>query len=152
MMGDLNSYYGSLPLKTLENSGLINLFDWLEPEERYSYVYQGSSQVLDHILVNENLEAYLIGVNVLHCNADYPLPLSDDEGFIHKSDHDPVIGTFIVAVTKRVSDYLITEKVILEKTVSKKIKYKKTPAGNPAGVFVNSRFNLIQVPLPAQQL
>jgi len=96
VMGDLNSYYGSLPMKTLENSGLINLFDRLEPEERYSYVYQGSSQVLDHILVNENLEAYLIGVNVLHCNADYPLPLSDDEGFIHKSDHDPVIGTFIL--------------------------------------------------------
>jgi len=96
VMGDLNSYYGSLPLKTLEYSGLINLFDWLEPEERYSYVYQGSSQVLDHILVNENLEAYLVEVNVLHCNADFPLPLSDDEGFIHKSDHDPVIGTFII--------------------------------------------------------
>jgi hypothetical protein len=96
VMGDLNSYYGSFPLQTLENSGLINLFDWLEPEERYSYVYHGSSQVLDHILMNENLEAYLVEVNVLHCNADFPLPLSDDEGFIHKSDHDPVVGTFIV--------------------------------------------------------
>ena len=96
VMGDLNSYYKSLPLQTLENSGLINLFDWLEPEERYSYVYQGSSQVLDHILVNENLEAYLVEVEVLHCNADFPLPLSDDEGFIHKSDHDPVVGTFLM--------------------------------------------------------
>lgn len=96
VMGDLNSYYGSLPLQTLEGTGLINLFDWLEPEERYSYVYQGSSQVLDHILVNEDMEAYLVGVNVLHCNADYPLPFSDGEGFIHKSDHDPVIGTFML--------------------------------------------------------
>jgi len=96
VMGDLNSYYGSLPLQTLEDSGLINLFDWLEPEDRYSYVYQGSSQVLDHILVNEDLEAYLVRVDVLHSNSDFPLPLSDDEGFIHESDHDPVIGTFIV--------------------------------------------------------
>jgi len=96
VMGDLNSYYGSLPLQTLEEIGLINLFDWLEPEDRYSYVYQGSSQVLDHILVNPELEAYLVEVNVLHCNADYPLPLSDDEGFIHKSDHDPVIGVFVI--------------------------------------------------------
>jgi len=95
VMGDLNSYYGSLPLQTLEEAGLIDLFDWLEPEERYSYVYQGSSQVLDHILVNGDLEAYLIKVEVLHCNADYPLPSSDYEGFIHKSDHDPVIGTFL---------------------------------------------------------
>lgn len=96
VMGDLNSYYGSLPLQTLEETGLINLFDWLEPEERYSYVYQGSSQVLDHILVNGVLEDYLVEVNVLHCNADYPLPFSDGEGFTHKSDHDPVIGTFLV--------------------------------------------------------
>jgi len=96
VMGDLNSYYGSLPLQTLEETGLINLFDWLEPEERYSYVYQGASQVLDHILVNENLEAYLVELSVLHCNADYPLPLSDGEGFIHKSDHDPVIGIFVI--------------------------------------------------------
>ena len=96
VMGDLNSYYGSLPLQTLEEIGLINLFDWLDPEERYSYVYQGSSQVLDHILVNEDLEAYLVEVNVLHSNADFPLPLSDYEGYIHKSDHDPVIGTFLV--------------------------------------------------------
>jgi predicted extracellular nuclease len=96
VMGDLNSFYKSLPLQTLEDNGLINLYDWLEEEERYSYVYQGSSQVLDHILVNPELEAYLVEVNVLHCNADYPLPLSDDEGFIHKSDHDPVIGVFLV--------------------------------------------------------
>jgi len=96
VMGDLNSYYGSLPLHTLESAGLIDLFDWLAPEERYNYVYQGSSQVLDHILVNENLEAYLVEVNVLHCNADFPLPLSNGESFIHKSDHDPVIGTFLV--------------------------------------------------------
>ena len=96
VLGDLNSYYGSLPLQTLEEAGLINLFDWLEPEDRYNYVYQGVSQVLDHILVNEDLVAYLVDLNVLHCNADYPLPFSDGEGFIHKSDHDPVIGIFVI--------------------------------------------------------
>ena len=96
VMGDLNSYYGSLPLQTLESAGLFNLFALLEAEERYTYVYQGMSQVLDHILVNENLEGYLVRVDVLHCNADFPLPFSDDEGYIHKSDHDPVIGTFLV--------------------------------------------------------
>lgn len=96
VMGDLNSYYGSLPIQTLEESGLINLFDRLLPEERYTYVYQGNSQVLDHILVNDQLLNYLVSFEVLHSNADYSLPLSTDTSLFHKSDHDPVIATFVL--------------------------------------------------------
>ncbi len=96
VMGDLNSYYGSLPLLTLEESGLTNLFDTLEPYERYTYVYQGNSQVLDHILVNDSLLNILVSLEVLHSNADYSLPQSADTSLFHKSDHDPVIATFIL--------------------------------------------------------
>lgn len=96
VMGDLNSYYGSLPLQTLEESGLINLFDRLAPDERYTYVYQGNSQVLDHILVNDQLLNYLVSFEVLHSNADHSLPLSTDTSLFHISDHDPVIATFIL--------------------------------------------------------
>jgi predicted extracellular nuclease len=96
VMGDLNSYYGSLPIQTLEDSGLINLFDRLEPDQRYTYVYEGNSQVLDHILVNDSLLNLLISLDVLHSNADYALPLSDDTSLFHKSDHDPVIATFVL--------------------------------------------------------
>ncbi|MEJ2412528.1 MAG: endonuclease/exonuclease/phosphatase family protein, partial [Anaerolineales bacterium] len=55
VMGDLNSYYDSPPLETLQAGGLTNLFGTLQPEERYTYIYEGNSQVLDHILVNQNL-------------------------------------------------------------------------------------------------
>jgi predicted extracellular nuclease len=96
IMGDLNSYYASLPLDRLEEEGFKDLFDYLEPEERYTYNYQGLSQVLDHILVNGSLDSLLIKVEVLHCNADYPLPSSDEKDYIHKSDHDPVVATFAV--------------------------------------------------------
>jgi predicted extracellular nuclease len=96
VIGDLNSYYGSLPIQTLEESGLINLFDRLLPDERYTYVYQGNSQVLDHILVNDQLLNLLVSFEVLHSNADYGLPLSTDTSLYHKSDHDPVIATFIL--------------------------------------------------------
>lgn len=96
VMGDLNSYYGSLPIRTLEEGGLINLFDTLEPEGRYSYIYEGNSQVLDHLLVNQALFDLLIGVDVLHSNADYPLPRSADTSPFHVSDHDPVIATFLI--------------------------------------------------------
>jgi len=96
ILGDLNSYYNSLPLITLQEGGFINVFDSIDPEERYTYVYQGISQVLDYILVNKALEGYLVRVDVLHCNADYPLPLSAGNGFLHQSDHDPVIATFLL--------------------------------------------------------
>lgn len=96
VLGDLNSYYDSPPLLTLQDGGLTNLFDTLAPEERYTYIYEGNSQVLDHILVNENLRGILTAVDVLHSNADYPLPSSADTSLFHKSDHDPVIATFVL--------------------------------------------------------
>ena len=96
VMGDLNSYYDSLPIQTLEESGLTNLFDTLVPNERYTYIYEGNSQVLDHILVNDSLFNLLISLDVLHSNADFSLPFSSDTSLFHVSDHDPVIATFIL--------------------------------------------------------
>ena len=96
VMGDLNSYYGSLPIQTLEESGLTNLFDTLAADQRYTYVYEGNSQVLDHILVNDSLLDLLISVDILHSNADFSLPFSTDTSLFHKSDHDPVIATFVL--------------------------------------------------------
>ncbi len=96
VMGDLNSYYGSLPLLTLQDGGLTNLFDNLEPDERYTYIYEGNSQVLDHILATSSLLDLLTSLDVLHSNADYPLPLSTETDLFHKSDHDPVIATFVI--------------------------------------------------------
>ena len=95
VIGDLNSYYGSLPIQTLEESGLTDLFDSVNPNERYTYVYEGNSQVLDHILVNDSLLDTLISLDVLHSNADYSLPFSSDTSLYHISDHDPVIATFL---------------------------------------------------------
>jgi len=96
VIGDLNSFYKSLPLETLQEGGLSSVFDMLLPEERYTYVYQGISQVLDHILINEALNDLLFRVEVLHINADFPLPFSADDSYWGKSDHDPLIATFIL--------------------------------------------------------
>ena len=96
VIGDLNSFYKSPPLEMLERIGLVNLFDYLDETERYTYIYQGLSQVLDHILVSPALNAYLVRVEVLHSNADFPLPFSGDSGYLRKSDHDPVVGVFII--------------------------------------------------------
>ncbi len=96
IIGDLNSYPDSLPLKTIESGGFRNLIEDLESGERYTYIYQGNSQVLDHILVNGSLDALLVEVQVLHNQADFTLPFSGDDSPQHKSDHDPVLAIFVL--------------------------------------------------------
>lgn len=83
----------SPPIDVLRESGMLHVFDRLEPDERYTYIYQGIAEVLDHILVNANLDQYVASVDILHTNADFPLQLPGDTSPLHKSDHDPVVIT-----------------------------------------------------------
>lgn len=94
ILGDLNSYTQSLPVDTLRAAGLVHIFDMDPQAGWYSYIYQGVSQTLDHILVTPSLFDLLQRVDILHVNADYALPEVTDESPLHKSDHDPVIATF----------------------------------------------------------
>lgn len=84
-LGDFNDFEFSAPLQVLEKAGLVNMINELPPEDRYTYTYQGNSQVLDHIFVSEHLRA-TANVDALHINADY----SSVSGK-RASDHDPVI-------------------------------------------------------------
>ncbi len=94
VIGDLNSYYLSPPIDTLREAGLQHVMSTLPDHERYNYIYEGRSQLLDHILVTPSLMECMVRVDVLHTNADFPLPLPGDESPMHKSDHDLVIATF----------------------------------------------------------
>jgi predicted extracellular nuclease len=94
VIGDLNSYFDALPIETLRAGGLEHVFDTLPEAERYTYIYQGRSQTLDHILITPALMESLIEVHVLHTNADFSLAAEEDVSAQHKSDHDPVIAIF----------------------------------------------------------
>jgi predicted extracellular nuclease len=94
IVGDLNSFFDSQPIQTLRDAGLDHVLDIVRPDQRYNYIYQGESQVLDHILVTRNLFEILDGVHLLHVNADFPPPRPDDASAERKSDHDPVIAIF----------------------------------------------------------
>jgi len=83
VLGDLNDFENSPPLHVLEEAGLEDLVKRLPLENRYSYVYLGNSQVLDHILVSEPL-ANGAEVEMVHVNSEFP---AADRA----SDHDPVI-------------------------------------------------------------
>ncbi len=98
VLGDLNDYLGSEPVETLRTATVPDLeqaFDWLPRLERYSYIFNGASQALDHILFSPNLLASLAEVNVVRISADYAMPAVDDPAsYLHASDHDPILVRF----------------------------------------------------------
>jgi predicted extracellular nuclease len=87
VMGDLNDFQFSNPINLLEGEILQNMVETLPIPEQYSYIYDGNSQVLDHILVSEALSHHLVGLDILHLNCEF----ASNTRF---SDHDPLIATF----------------------------------------------------------
>lgn len=84
-LGDFNDFQFSESLKIHEGEYMTNMINQVEESDRYTYVYQGNSQVLDHILVSNHL-ANQTRVDILHVNADF----TDMAG--RASDHDPVLA------------------------------------------------------------
>ncbi|SHE70423.1 endonuclease/exonuclease/phosphatase family protein [Streptoalloteichus hindustanus] len=84
VVGDLNDYVFSPAVRTLLRDGALRSpLERLPAGERYSYVYEGNSQVLDHILVSGNVCRYEL--DVVHLNAEF-----HDQA----SDHDPQVLRF----------------------------------------------------------
>jgi len=86
VLGDLNDAEWSDPVMTLAGDRLRNLVGLLPPEERYTYVYRGTAQAIDHVLVSPALAA-VADVDIVHVNAEFP----DAD---RASDHDPVLASF----------------------------------------------------------
>lgn len=94
VLGDLNAFYHSAPIDTLRSGGLIHVLENLPREERYTYIFEGQSQVLDHILVSDTLYSRLERVEILHINSDFPPPDPASSSPVRKSDHDPLVAVF----------------------------------------------------------
>ena len=104
--GDLNDFaYGEPgegadhPLAILEGGPgqppLTNLIDLEKDAERFTFVFDGNSQVLDHMLVSPALLGLVRAADVLHFNASFPAVLADDAATPFRSaDHDPLEGRF----------------------------------------------------------
>ncbi len=90
----MNSFFDAWPIQVLRDAGLDHVLDDIRPDQRYNYIYQGESQVLDHILITRNLFQQLRATHILHVNADFPPPKPDDPSAERKSDHDPIIAIF----------------------------------------------------------
>jgi predicted extracellular nuclease len=88
VLGDLNDFEFSAPLRVLKGragtpAALYALIETLGPAERYTYVFEGNAQALDHIMISHNLFAHFdFTYDVVHVNAEFP-----DQA----SDHDPQV-------------------------------------------------------------
>lgn len=83
-LGDLNDYPSSPALHNLTVGGVLrDLIDTLPPAERYSYVFEGNSQALDHILTSRGVSRP--DYDVVHVNAEFSE---------QSSDHDPQVVRF----------------------------------------------------------
>ena len=105
VVGDLNEFEFVSPLEILAgtvestNGGqdtsdggeavLTNLINDIPEDERYSFIFQGNSQQLDHILVSDSL---LDGAAIdnVHVNVEF----AETDG--RASDHDPVLASFFI--------------------------------------------------------
>jgi hypothetical protein len=82
--GDLNDFQFASPLLRLKAAGLRALIETLPERDRYTYVFDGNSQALDHILISDALDDHAYDFEVVHVNSEF-----HDQA----SDHEPQIAT-----------------------------------------------------------
>ena len=89
LLGDFNEFRFGTPMAILEGTYgggpqvLFNLADGLPARERYSYIFEGNSQELDHMLVSRALLDLGPRFEVVHLNCEFSGA---------PSDHDPLVA------------------------------------------------------------
>jgi len=79
----------------LVNPDLSNLIDMLPPTERYSFIFDGNSQFLDHILATQNLLGRVEDLEVARVGADFPETFRNDPNMPERiTDHDALVAYF----------------------------------------------------------
>ena len=86
VLGDINDFEFSETVDTLEAGGALHsLVKDLATNERYSYVFEGNSQVLDQILFSPNLvDRFPHEYDIVHVNSEFA-------DAVQASDHEPSV-------------------------------------------------------------
>jgi predicted extracellular nuclease len=88
--GDLNDFEFSTAVRTLTGAtGLIDLPALQPLPQRYTYVFDGNSQVLDHILISRSLALRVRGYDIVHVNSEFADQVSDHEPQVVKLNLRP---------------------------------------------------------------
>jgi uncharacterized protein len=102
VLGDLNDFEFSTPLAILKSAPLNDLVETLAPNQRYTYVFEGNSQVLDHILVSNSLMT-AVEYDVVHVNSEFVAQASDHEPEVVRLFLPPAQSTSLLDVTRQMT-------------------------------------------------
>ncbi len=105
IVGDINAYLNEDPITSLKRAGYADLIEHFAGSNSYSYVFQGQSGSLDHVLTSDSLTPLVTGAVNWHINADEPHVLDYNEEYkkpdqitslysseaARSSDHDPLL-------------------------------------------------------------
>ena len=84
----------------LVNPDLVDLIDFAPADQRYSFVFDGNAQEIDHILVTENIASLAGGIEYGRTNADFPEAFRNNANSpVRTSDHDPIVSYFNFPIT-----------------------------------------------------
>lgn len=83
VLGDFNDLPWSAPIRTLSEAPLVNLTERVPAASRYSYNFEGSAQLIDHVVVTP-AAARGARAEIVHLNSDCP-------DARRTSDHDAVV-------------------------------------------------------------
>lgn len=107
--GDLNDFAFPEPgegndtvarITTSVTDPLTNIIPLVPEERRYTFIFEGNSQVLDHMLLNDDLADRLMDQNIAHFNTDFPSALGSNASVtLRSSDHDPLVAYFCTDAT-----------------------------------------------------
>lgn len=98
-----------VPTADLVDADLVDLVDALPPNERYSFLFDGNAQALDHVIVSPGAIASVSGIAFMRGNADAPEVARNaaDTGS-RISDHDGLVAYLRAAPRDVTSQVLIT--------------------------------------------
>lgn len=99
VLGDLNDGIGSKPVKQLTGTPSRPFLrdvtaELIPPGERYSFVFRGERNLLDHILATDDLAQRAVFAGARHINVDLAEASSWGSLPYGASDHDPVVVDF----------------------------------------------------------
>ena len=103
ILGDWNGFYFEPQHTQLTDGVFTNLAGLLAEEERYSYLFDGNSQLLDNILVTGGLVADA-RYDAIHINAEFT--------GVRPTDHDPQLAVLRIAAAPR--DLVISNASVAE--------------------------------------
>ncbi|TMR09631.1 ExeM/NucH family extracellular endonuclease, partial [Nonomuraea zeae] len=102
VLGDINAYGEEDPIHAFEDAGLTSLSKkYIKKDDRYSYVFDGLSGELDHVLADKGARKLVTGATIWHVNADEGRFMDYNTEFnppylyapdpFRSSDHDPLL-------------------------------------------------------------